>query len=73
MSIEVTSAILVTSVLAFVVATYRSRQQREPGQLPLVPYGAVQFAAIVTAILMVAHLITLLSGRPFVGRTGFPG
>ncbi len=44
-----------------------------PGNAPLIPYGGIQFVALVAMILMLAHLVTLLTGRPFTGRQGFPG
>jgi hypothetical protein len=36
----------------------------------LIPLGAVQFLALLVAILMVAHLISLLTGVELTGRRG---
>jgi hypothetical protein len=49
----------------FGFAAWRGRRPHEPGRLPLVPLGAVQFVALVGAVLMLAHLVTLLTGTPF--------
>jgi NADH:ubiquinone oxidoreductase subunit 2 (subunit N) len=53
---------------AFVAALILHRRPRELGQVSLLPYGGIQFAALVLAVLMVAHLISLLSGAPLIGR-----
>lgn len=55
----------------FVVAHLQSRRPYLPGRLPLVPWTGVQFAALILAVLLVGHLISLWSGTPFVGRRGF--
>ena len=46
-----------------------SRRPYEPGRLPLIPYAAVQFIGVVVILLMLAHLITIWTGTPFVGRS----
>lgn len=60
-------AFLVFAAL-FVVATIRARRPHEPGRLPIVPWTGVQFASIFIALLVLAHLITLWTGHPLVGR-----
>jgi hypothetical protein len=47
------------------------RRPYVPGRAPLIPYGVIQFVGIVVVFLMVAHLITLLTGKPFTGRRGY--
>jgi hypothetical protein len=68
MGLTVTLIILGASIVAFGAALYLHRRPRELGQVSLIPYGGIQFAALVLAVLMVAHLITLLSGTPLIGR-----
>ena len=36
--------------------------------MPWIPYTALQFVAILVFVLMLAHLISLLTGTPLVGR-----
>ena len=37
----------------------------------MVPYLGIQFLAILGVVLMLGHLVTLLTGKPFTGRMGF--
>jgi hypothetical protein len=68
-----TLAILITAIAAGVLANLLERRPREIGNPPLVSYAAIQMIAVVVAILMLAHLVSLLSGQPLVGRLGlFP-
>ena len=71
MSLSVTVILMVLSVALTAWANWRERKGPTPGQVPLVPYAAWQFIGIIIFILMAAHLITLLSGKPFIGRRGF--
>ena len=73
MSLTVTLSVLAVAAAIFGYANYKSRRPPEPGGAPLIPYGGIQFVALVAMILMLAHLVTLLTGRPFTGRQGFPG
>jgi hypothetical protein len=68
MGLSTTLIILAAAVAAFVVALFQHRRPRELGHVSLLPYGGIQFAALVLAVLMVAHLISLLSGTPLIGR-----
>ncbi len=52
----------------FVVALVLHRRPRELGEVALLPYGGIQFAALVVAVLMAAHLISLVTGTPLIGR-----
>lgn len=63
-----TIAVLVAAALAFAWANWRARKPTEMGQSPFVPYLLVQFIAIIIALLVLAHLITLTTGVPFTGR-----
>ena len=71
MSLGVTVTLMVLSVALTAWANWRERKGHTPGQVPLVPYTFWQFIGIIIFILMAAHLITLLSGQPFIGRRGF--
>ena len=68
MGLSTTLFLLAAAAAVFVVALYQHRRQRELGHVSLLPYGGIQFAALVLAVLMVAHLISLLSGTPLIGR-----
>lgn len=68
MGLSTTLIILAAAVVAFVVALFQHRRPRELGHVSLLPYGGIQFAALVLAVLMVAHLISLLFGTPLIGR-----
>ena len=65
------AATLVLLGLALAVAgfaNWQERRRRPLGDPPLVPYTAVQMLAIVVAILMAAHLVSLLTGQPLTSR-----
>jgi uncharacterized membrane protein YjjB (DUF3815 family) len=65
-----TLAILVAAAALGVLANLLERRPRELGNPPLVPYTAIQMVAVVVTVLMLAHLVSLLSGQPFAGRLG---
>ena len=68
MSLAATLVVLVAAAVVFGFANWRSRRPRMPGEVSLVPWTGVQFLAAVAIVLMLAHLVTLLTGRPFAGR-----
>ena len=70
MSLTATLAILAVAALVFGLATYKARQPYQPGTSLYVPYLAIQFVAVLTIILMLGHLVSLLTGKPFTGRLG---
>ncbi len=63
-----TLAVLAAGVALFLFATYMGRRPKEDGKLRWIPYGGVQFVAILIIILALAHVISLLTGQPLVGR-----
>lgn len=69
MSLTATLGIMAAAVVVFGLATYKARQPYEPGKA-YVPYLAIQFMAVVAIILMLGHLVSLLTGKPFTGRLG---
>lgn len=70
MTINLTLTILGIAIAITVFANVMERRPWEPGRIRWVPWHAIQFMGILAIILMCAHLITLLTGQPFVGRLG---
>ena len=70
MSLPVTVTVLLIAVAVAAFAGHRQRRPAELGEPRLIPYVGVQIAAVVVVLLMLAHLVTLLSGQPFTGRFG---
>jgi hypothetical protein len=71
MSLELTLADLFAALAIAALANWRERRPRDFGRPPLVPYTAIQVVAVVVVILMLAHLVSLLTGQPLKGR-GLP-
>lgn len=70
MTIELTVAVLALALGALGLSILRDRLGRDLLRPPLVPSWLVQFVAVTVAVLMIAHLVTLLTGQPFAGRLG---
>lgn len=70
MSLELTLVLLAASVALAGLAWIMQRRPRDSFDPPLVPWTAVQVVAVVLALLMAAHLVSLATGRPFHGRMG---
>jgi hypothetical protein len=68
MSLAITLVVLVAAAVAFAVVTVLARRPTVPGQVRLVPLGALQFVALLIVIMMAAHLVSLLTGTPLNGR-----
>jgi hypothetical protein len=67
-------ATIVTLAIAFGCAALANWQMRRPFErrwLPVVPWLGIQFLAVAVALIMLAHLISLLTGQPF-GRSYTP-
>jgi hypothetical protein len=60
--------ILLAALALAVFANWRERRPGTAGRPALVSYPLVQMVALVVAILLVAHLISIWRGRPFIGR-----
>jgi uncharacterized iron-regulated membrane protein len=67
-SLELTISILIAALLIAGLANWRERRPRPLGKPPLVPYTAIQILAVLVIILMLAHLVSLLTGHPLKGR-----
>lgn len=68
MGLGATLAILLAALTVAVLANWRERRPRPPGNPPLVSTTAIQMIAVVVAILMLAHLVSLLMGTPLKSR-----
>ena len=71
MGLELTLAVLFAALAIAALANWRERRPRDVGRPPLVPYTAIQAIAVLVAILMLAHVVSLLTGQPLRGR-GLP-
>lgn len=54
----------------FTFARWQSGRERLPGHVTLIPYTMIQIFAVVTCLVLLAHLVTLISGIPFKSRYG---
>ncbi len=68
MSLTVTLILLAAALVLVAFANWQERQERPLGQAPLVSYPALQMIGIVFAVLLIAHLVSLLTGQPLRGR-----
>ena len=68
MSLTSTLIVLLLALVVAGLANWRERRSRPLGDPPLVPYTAIQMVALVVVILMLAHVVSLLSGQPLTGR-----
>jgi hypothetical protein len=67
-SLAVTLVILLLAVAVTGFANYRERRPRQLGVPPLISYATIQMIAMVVALLMAAHLVSLLTGHPLTSR-----
>lgn len=68
MDLFTTLIILGAAILLFAFAYWQDKRERTPGQVTLIPYTMIQILAVVTCLVLLAHLVTLVSGAPFRGR-----
>jgi uncharacterized iron-regulated membrane protein len=68
MSLAITLVLLLLAVGTAGFANWRERRPREAGHPPLVSYTTVQMIAVVVALLMAAHLVSLVTGHQLVSR-----
>jgi uncharacterized membrane protein YidH (DUF202 family) len=69
MSLGLTLVVLLAALAIAAYANWRERRPRDLGRPPLVPYTAIQLIAVVAIIVMLAHLVSLLTGQPLKGRS----
>ena len=68
MSLAATLVVLALCVVILAIGQIRERRRYRPGRVSLIPWVPLQFIAMLGAVLMIAHLISLLTGQPLVGR-----
>jgi hypothetical protein len=66
-----TIATLVVALGFAALANWQMRRPFERRWLPVIPWLGVQFLAVAVALIMIAHLVSLLTGHPF-GRSYAP-
>ena len=71
MGLTPTLAILLAALAIAALANWRERRPRDLGRPPLVPYTSIQMIAVLVIILMLAHVVSLLTGQTLKGR-GLP-
>ena len=59
---------LAAAVAAFTAATILARRPKEDGVIRWIPYVGIQFVALLAIILALAHVLSLLTGQPLMGR-----
>jgi hypothetical protein len=67
-SLTATVLVLIGALAAAVFANWRERRPGDAGRVPLISYAAIQMIALVVALLMAAHLVSLLTGQELAGR-----
>lgn len=65
-----TLAVLGVALAVAGLAVWRDRRPPDLGRPWRMPWKAVLAVALLTLLVMLAHLVTLVSGRPFGGRLG---
>ena len=68
MSMLTTLALLGLSLAVIGLANWRERRPKDIQRLTLVSYPLIQMIGVVVALLMIAHLVSLLTGQPLHGR-----
>lgn len=63
-----TYCVISVAVTALGLAIWRDRKPPELGKIWHFPWRPLAAVAILVILLGLAHLVTLLSGRPFTGR-----
>lgn len=70
LSLVMTLTIVVLTGGMFAFANWKARQPAEPLKVRMINYHVVQIICVIVLLLMVAHLVTLLSGQPLAPRGG---
>lgn len=72
MNLTATLVYMSIALLIALFANIMERRPKKPFAAPLMPWSLIQFFAVMAAILLAAHVVSLLTGQPLRGRTGFP-
>lgn len=70
MDLHWTIAALTAALGVAGLAVWRDRRPPDLGRPWRMPWKAVMALALLVVLVMLGHLVTLLSGRPFGGRMG---
>ena len=68
MSLAITLVLLLLAVGVAGLANWRERRPRELGNPPLISHAAIQMIALAVALVMAAHLVSLVTGHQLVSR-----
>jgi hypothetical protein len=68
MGLLVTALLLLLALGVAGFANWRERRPPPLGQVPLLSYPAIQMIAVVAALVLLAHLVSLLTGHPLHSR-----
>jgi hypothetical protein len=66
-----TLVVLFAAAVVFGVSVHGERRPYIPGRLWKMPYKALMFVSVLVAVLMLAHVVTLVTGTPLRSRFGF--
>jgi len=55
----------------FATALIVTRRPAPPGKPRMVPWVGVQMVCILVTVFMVAHLVSIITGTPLLGRQGY--
>jgi ABC-type branched-subunit amino acid transport system permease subunit len=66
-----TLAIMAAAIGIFALALVVTRRPTEPGRPRMVPWVGVQMVCVLVAVFMLAHLVSLITGTPLIGRRGY--
>ena len=68
LDLPATVAILVAALAVFGFAIWRASRPPNPMKVRMINYHIVQIFTIIVLLLMLAHLVSLVTGHPMVGR-----
>ena len=71
MGLTATLVAIAAGLALAVTCNLIDRRPSEPGKPRLIPYLGIQYLALLLVVLMLGHLVSLLTGKPFTGRMGF--
>lgn len=73
MKLDLTTTIIILAIALAVAGAMAVMDRRKPppGEVRLFPVIPVMMLAALVVILMLGHLVSLITGQPFQGRSGF--
>ncbi|RME64702.1 MAG: hypothetical protein D6782_07735 [Alphaproteobacteria bacterium] len=71
MSLGWTIVIIALSAATVAATVYLERRGYGRARFRLVPLAPIQFLALLVLLAMIGHLVSLATGKPFIGRAGF--